>query len=65
MHSPELSAAMASLHGGRLDFVRRNTMVNTTVAMAALVMVGAVVNLPFIAVASRLLPPGGGTLCPA
>jgi hypothetical protein len=39
--------------------------VNTTVAMAALVMVGAVVNLPFIAVASRLLPPGGGTLCPA
>ena len=35
-----LSVATASLHDGRLEFVARNTMLNTTVAMTAFVMVG-------------------------
>ena len=49
MHPPALSAATASVHEGRFEVVARNTIVNTTVAMAAFVIVGVLVNLIFIA----------------
>lgn len=38
-------------HEGRFEFVARNTIVNTAVAMTAFVIVGVLVNLIFIAFA--------------